>query len=192
MARRKRLPVALRESEAKRLLSVAYEHTLKNGKRRRIHMRNYLIVRTFFGAGLRVSELVNMGAEDLDLDRLDRAVAYVVAGKGDKDRNVPIPKTLAKELKAWLNGRRSGTVFGDVSVRQVQVMIKGMAKQAKIRRLVTPHKLRHTYATRLLESGADIRVVQELLGHASVSTTEIYLSVTPERTRAAVEKLDEP
>jgi integrase/recombinase XerD len=185
MPRRRRLPTFFRAKEAEALLGAAKSQ------------RDRLIVLVGLYLGLRVSEMTKLRVEDVDLvERL----AFVRQGKGDKDRYVPIPAGLVAPLRAWMGARQEGWLFpsrqggGRLASRTVQLLIKRLAAAAGIAgatlaRKCTPHKLRHSYATRLLEAGATIREVQELLGHSSVATTEIYTHVNPGRLRGAVDRL---
>jgi integrase/recombinase XerC len=154
--------------------------------------------------GLRVSELVNLRAADVDLAQ---ATILVNQGKGAKDRYVPISSHFLPDLQEWMRSqeqgassqepgarRRDGFVFssprgGRLSARTVQLRLEAIGKKAQIPRRLKPHTLRHTFATRLLERGANIREVQELMGHSSVATTEVYTHVVPERLRGAVDRL---
>lgn len=178
MARR-RLPKPLRGGEADRLAGHAGSE------------RDRLIIRCGLLLGLRVSEICALTVPEVDLDD---GIVLISRGKGDKDRYVPIPSQLVSELAAWLGGRREGYVFpsprgGPLTTRAVRYMVGRVAEEAGIVRRVAPHALRHTYATKLLDTGADLRQVQELLGHASISTTEVYLHVSRDRLRSAVERL---
>ena len=155
--------------------------------------RDRVIVLLGLYCGLRVSEIVGLRVEDLDLGR---GMLQVRHGKGDKDRALPIPSKLVPELRAWCEGR-TGWLFPSpasaakhLTSRAVQMSIKAAAARAGIVRRVTPHKLRHTAATKLLRSGMDIICLRDFLGHSSVSTTQIYTASDPEYLRSGVEKLD--
>lgn len=177
------LPKALTREEVKRLLSVI-PPTRK---------RDRLIVLLLYGAGLRVSELCNLKKDDVDLDR---GLIVVRGGKGAKDRVVPIPKYLADEIRAYLESRSDESEYllvedrrrrkDKLSTRNVWYLLKRYGQKAGVE--VTPHKLRHSFATHLLEEGVDIRAIQELLGHSNLSTTQIYTKVTVEHLRKAQEK----
>lgn len=178
MAKR-RLPKFLTEAEVKALIDACPTE------------RDRLIVRALYFLGLRVSELVNLRVEHLDLDQRS---CFVFAGKGDKDRYVPIPVRFLPELTRWVGSRVSGFLVTSsrsphLSVDAVQRMIKAAAARAGITKAVTPHKLRHTFATTLLNRGADLMQVKDLLGHSSVATTQIYLFCLPDRLRGAVDRL---
>ena len=166
---RKRLPQFLTEEEVEKLIMVAD------------NFRNKLIVRLLYTTGLRVSELVNLNWEDIDFKNKE---IIVRSGKGGKERIVLVDETTLKMLLKYreMTGKNKGSIF-DLSVRTVQHIIKELRERAKLTKKVTPHVLRHTFATHLLEAGADIRAIQELLGHSSLSTTQIYTHVTREHIR---------
>jgi integrase/recombinase XerD len=177
------LPKALTREEVKRLLSVI-PPTRK---------RDRLIVLLLYGAGLRVSELCNLKKDDVDLER---GIIVVRGGKGAKDRVVPIPKHLVDEIRAYLQSRSDDSEYllveerrkskDRLSTRNVWYILKRYGKKAGVE--VTPHRLRHSFATHLLEEGVDIRAIQELLGHSNLSTTQVYTKVTVEHLRRAQEK----
>ena len=162
------------------------------GDRDPVALRDRAILETLYGAGLRISELVALDVDDVDVE--DGSVRAV--GKGSKERVVPLGRFAIKALGAYLTrarpglaGPRSrGALFlnrrgGRLTRQGTTNIIREMARRAGIRKRVTPHMLRHSFATHLLEGGADIRVVQELLGHASLATTQIYTLVTQDRLR---------
>jgi integrase/recombinase XerD len=155
-------------------------------------LRDRAILETLYGAGLRISELVSLDMDDLDLDE----GSVRALGKGSKERVVPLGRYATRALEAYLvrgrpslAGPRSGAALflnqrgGRLTRQGCTNIIKAQARRAGIRKRVTPHMLRHSFATHLLEGGADVRVVQELLGHASVATTQIYTLVTKDRLR---------
>ena len=157
-----------------------------------VALRDRAILETLYGAGLRISELVGLDVDDVDLE--EGSVRAV--GKGSRERVVPVGRYGITALEAYLvRGRPSlarprtrGALFlnqrgGRLTRQGCTNIVKAMARRAGIRKRVTPHMLRHSFATHLLEGGADVRVVQELLGHASVATTQIYTLVTGERLR---------
>ncbi|AIU70834.1 recombinase XerC [Thermococcus eurythermalis] len=177
------LPKALTREEVKRLLSVI-PPTRK---------RDRLIVLLLYGAGLRVSELCNLKKGDIDLDR---GIIVVRGGKGAKDRVVPIPEFLAKEIRSYLETRSDSSEYllveerrknkDRLSPKTVWYLLRKYGEKAGVE--VTPHKLRHSFATHMLERGVDIRAIQELLGHSNLSTTQIYTKVTVEHLKKAQEK----
>ncbi len=145
--------------------------------------RNRAIVEVFFSCGLRVSELVNLRLSDLFLN--DRFLRVV--GKGNKERLVPISDRAVSELGFWFDDRRQMTIKpGEedyvflnrrghhLTRTMILIMVKRLGEAAGIRKTISPHTLRHSFATALLRGGADLRVIQVLLGHADIGTTEIY------------------
>ena len=177
----RRLPKTLVGDEPARLLAAIYKP----------HHRLIALMGLYLG--LRISEILNTRVEDLDLDR---GMCQVRHGKGDKDRAVPVPSKLLPKLLAWCAGRE-GLLFASskrpgrpICARTIQKMIRAAARRAGIARKVTPHVWRHTCATHLLRSGADIVEVRDILGHSSIATTQIYLSSDPARLQKAMERLD--
>ncbi len=155
------------------------------------------LLELLYAAGLRISEAVRLDLEDISLDG-----AFVrVIGKGDWARLVPVGEVAVEAVRAWLGGPRAavvaahhvepvrgGPLFLGASGRrlarqQAWAVVKRAAAAAGLPASVSPHTLRHSFATHLLEGGADLRIVQELLGHASISTTQLYTHVTGERIR---------
>lgn len=149
--------------------------------------RDKAILETFYSSGLRLSELANAKLENLDLD--ERILR--VTGKGNKTRIVPLGKEAQKALQYYLNKERkslvkpsktSSHIFisvrgGALSPERLRAIVKDRAKKAGIEENLYPHLLRHSFATHLLQNGADLRIIQELLGHADISTTQIYTHV---------------
>jgi integrase/recombinase XerD len=156
--------------------------------------RDRAILELLYGAGLRISELVGLDVDDVDLE--DAAVR--VFGKGSKERLVPIGRMARDAVAAYLTRGRPAlatersraalflnTRGGRLTRQSCSRLLDAHRTRAGITRVVTPHDLRHSFATHLLEGGADVRVVQELLGHASVATTQVYTLVTTEHLRTA-------
>jgi integrase/recombinase XerD len=181
------LPETLSVAEVERLLAAA----AAAGERDRA------LLELLYAAGLRISEAIRLDLEDVSLDG-----AFVrVIGKGDRERLVPIGEVAIEALRGWLDGPRrllvaahhvepirGGPVFvgergGRIARQQAWATVKRAAAAAGLSERVSPHTLRHSFATHLLEGGADLRIVQELLGHASISTTQLYTHVTGERIR---------
>ena len=149
-----------------------------------LRARDVAILELLYASGLRVSELTGLNLDDLD--RTERTVR--VLGKGRKERMVPYGEAAAQALEAWLGerGEASGPVFtnargGRLTVRSVHTIVCRAARAAGITRRVSPHTLRHTFATHLLDGGADLRAIQELLGHSRLSTTQRYTHVGAEQ-----------
>lgn len=156
-------------------------------------MRNRLIVELLYASGLRVSELTELKMNDIDISNKE----IRVTGKGDKERIVYFGDYAKKYLELYLkegrkellNNKKSDYLLinnlGDnLSTRGVQMVIDDIVKQASLKHNISPHALRHTFATDLLNNGADLKSVQELLGHSSLSTTQIYTHITNERLRS--------
>ena len=157
-----------------------------------VGIRDRAILELLYGCGLRVSELVG-----LDTDRVDLASQQVrVIGKGNKERRVPMGDEARERMHRyrsgprgeWTAGRPTAAVFVSqrgrrLSRESVWRMVKRWSRAAGVADRVTPHTFRHSFATHLLEGGADLRVVQALLGHASISTTQLYTHLTGERVR---------
>ena len=164
------------------------------GPDRPVGLRDRAILELLYGAGLRVSELTGLDVDDLDLEE----GSVRVFGKGSKERDVPVGRMAREAVAAYLtrgrpalaSARSRSALFlnargGRLTRQSCARLVDAHARAAGIRRTVTPHDLRHSFATHLLEGGADVRVVQELLGHASVATTQIYTLVTTEHLRMA-------
>lgn len=160
-------------------------------------LRDRAIVELLFSSGLRVSELVNLNRDHINLSRRE----FMVRGKGQKDRPVFISKSAAEHVSSYLDARidslpalflsysrRNATpnLSGDyrrLSARSIQRMISQYARLAGITKHVSPHTMRHSFATDLLMNGADLRSVQSLLGHSNISTTQVYTHVTDQHLK---------
>ncbi len=157
--------------------------------------RNKAIIEVLFSCGLRVSELTNLKLSNLYLDE-----EYVrVEGKGRKERLVPISQKAIKELGYWFDDRRlmnikkgeEDYVFlnrrgAHLTRTMILIMVKKYAEKAGIKKTISPHTFRHSFATALLEGGADLRVIQAMLGHESIGTTEIYTHIDTHTLREAI------
>lgn len=156
-------------------------------------IRNRLIIELLYATGLRVSELTNLTINDIDISNKE----IRVMGKGEKERIVYFGDYAKKYLtiylddsrKELLNHKRTNYLLinnqGEpLSTRGVQMVIEDIVKKAALKHNISPHSLRHTFATDLLNNGADLKSVQELLGHSSLSTTQIYTHITNERLRS--------
>ncbi|MGH2739762.1 MAG: site-specific tyrosine recombinase XerD [Actinomycetota bacterium] len=166
------------------------------GREGPVALRDSALLETLYGAGLRISELVALDVDDVDLDE----GSVRAMGKGSKERIIPLGRYGVKALERYLvqaraelaGPRTRGALFlnqrgGRLTRQGCTNIVKTMARRAGIRHRVTPHMLRHSFATHLLEGGADVRVVQELLGHARLSTTQIYTLITSDRLRDVYE-----
>jgi site-specific recombinase XerD len=183
-----RLPHVLRADELHQVLD---EPLVRPDLPPAVRARDDAVLELLYGSGLRVSELCGLRTGDVDLDR--RTVT--VWGKGAKQRSVPLSRPAAEAVAAWLAGGRAelaGPGVGDLlfanrlgrplTPRDVRRILDARAPTP-----THPHALRHTYATHLLDGGADLRVVQELLGHADLTTTQLYTHVSRERLRRVVD-----
>ena len=157
--------------------------------------RNRAIIEVLFSCGLRVSELVTLKLSDLYLED-----GYLrIMGKGSKERLVPISTRAIKELGFWFDDRRHMTIKpgeedyvflnrrgANLTRTMILIMIKQQAEAAGIRKTISPHTLRHSFATALLEGGADLRAIQAMLGHESIGTTEIYTHIDTSTLRQEI------
>jgi integrase/recombinase XerC len=200
-----RLPVVLRNEEAGDLVEAPSAPAPTGGGRGEaravleaaVALRDRAILELLYGSGLRVAEVASLTVEAVDLER----ARVLVHGKGSKDREVPLSDYSVEAVRAYLVGGRPAmgpeeatrTLFfnrrrKDISTRDIRAMVTQYGERTLSGRRVTPHTLRHSFATHLLEGGADIRAVQELLGHASVATTQRYTHVSRSRLVDAYRK----
>ncbi|XCB30955.1 site-specific tyrosine recombinase XerD [Arcanobacterium hippocoleae] len=182
----KRLPKAISIAEMNSLIAAAGAGNTP------IQLRDKALFEVLYGTGARISEAVNLSVDDIDIEtRFLR-----LFGKGAKERVVPLGSFAVKAVESYLvrgrpalalKGKGNTALFlnkrgNPLSRQSAWEAIQGAAKQVHLEN-ISPHTFRHSFATHLLEGGADIRTVQELLGHASVSTTQIYTKVTPQSLR---------
>jgi len=154
------------------------------------YTKSKLIIKLLYSTGIRVSELVNLKWQDLEPSQ---GTAWVRQGKGQKDRLITISKQLCEELQT-IKKENTQYIFpgqnGKMSTRNVQSIIKRAGKKANIDKDITPHTLRHSFATHLLENGNDLRIIQELLGHSNIQTTQIYTHISSEAKQNVNNPLD--
>jgi len=190
----KKLPSFLYLEEINKLIETPPEHTI-------FGIRDRAILELLYGTGMRVGELVNLNIHDIDLyEKIVR-----VFGKGSKERILPLGNPGIKAVQEYLTGRNifrknisinkndPDALFlnrfgGRLSARSIRRIIIKYMKIAGLNKKISPHVLRHSFATHLLGGGADLRSVQELLGHESLSTTQIYTHITKERLKAIYKK----
>jgi integrase/recombinase XerD len=183
----RRLPKALPLEQVERIIGAA---AIKGQEEQPAGLRARALLEFLYGTGARISEAVGLDIDDLDLTQ--RSVR--LSGKGGKQRVLPVGSYATDALTAWLERGRPSlspkgpAVFlnargGRLSRQTAWTTLGAAARRAGIETTVSPHVLRHSYATHLLDGGADIRVVQELLGHASVTTTQVYTLVTVDMLR---------
>jgi integrase/recombinase XerD len=183
----RRLPKAISVEDVERLLSAT------GGDPTSISLRDRALLEVLYGTGARISEAVGLSADDLDLE----ARVVRLSGKGGKQRLVPMGTLARTAVEAYLvrgrpalaaAGKGTSVLFlnargGPLSRQSAWTILRSAATRAGLTVDVSPHTLRHSFATHLLEGGADVRVVQELLGHASVTTTQVYTLVTVDTLR---------
>jgi len=186
----KRLPKTLSGDEVELLLNRPDRSTPQG-------LRDKAMLELLYATGLRVSELTGLRLRDVNMER----EFLIVLGKGSKERVVPFGETASRNLERYLSGARPLLLKGAecdalfISSRRRQitrqmfwVRMRHYVRQAGIRKHVSPHTLRHSFATHLLDNGADLRSVQAMLGHADISTTQIYTQVSRERLRQLHER----
>jgi site-specific recombinase XerD len=145
------------------------------------NIKHKCILELLYAGGLRLNELLNLKIKDIDSSSM---IIHIELAKGKKDRKVMLSEVLLEDLRKYYKECApkdylfEGQYGGQYSARSVQAIVRQAAKKAKVQKSVTPHMLRHSFATHLLEAGTDIRFIQELLGHNSLKTTEIYTHVT--------------
>lgn len=167
--RHQKLPVVLSREDIRKIIGVT-----KNNKHR-------LIISLAYGTGLRVSEIINLRVEDVDIKELS---VVVREGKGGKDRISILPEKLKNDLLNMMVGKAGKAYLfesergGRLTTRTAQAIFAKSLALARIKKEATFHSLRHSFATHLLENGVDVRYIQQLLGHASITTTQLYTKVT--------------
>ncbi len=174
----KSLPEVLSKEEVKKLIEASDTQ------------KSRLIISLLYSSGLRVSELVNLKVSEINLTE---KTGWVRKGKGSKDRLFTLSAALADDLIAYLKDRQNIYLFSKekpLSTRNIQKIIKGTKNRAGIQKKVTPHTLRHSFATHLLENGTDIRIIQTMLGHSSLNTTQVYTHVSSEQIKKVQNPLD--
>lgn len=183
-----KIPIFLSEREVERLLNVPSTNNLYG-------IRDKTILEVLYGAGLRISELVNLNVNDLNLSK-----GWIkVLGKGSKERIIPLGRKACYWIRSYLRERKKEddekrrALFCNrynkrISRQSCWKAVKKYALKAGITKKISPHTLRHSFATHLLSRDADLRSVQELLGHTNISTTQIYTHITQERLKRAYNK----
>jgi integrase/recombinase XerC len=187
----KPLPKFLTENQTKSLIQNFKIHDTESKKPNFLGLRDQLIIKTLYSGGLRVSELVSLNYEDIDFQN----ATLRVKGKGGKERITPIGRQVLQDLIHFRDNHaqdaslQSPVITGKsgkrLTTRSIQLILKKRLRQTNLPEDLSPHKLRHSFATHLLDRGADIRAVQELLGHSSLSTTQIYTHLSIARLKEA-------
>jgi site-specific recombinase XerD len=170
MKRPKRLPEVLSKEEVLLVIRNISNH------------KHQLLIKTIYGCGLRVSEAICLKKNDI---RFSEGIIFIHQGKGKKDRITILPFSLSKELEAYIYLRNDSNPYvfdsskgGHLTVKSVQKIVEKAVNKAEINKDVHVHTLRHSYATHLLEAGTDLRIIQRLLGHADIKSTQIYTHVS--------------
>lgn len=171
--REKKMPSVLTKNEIKKLI--------ESGRNK----KSKFVIKFLYSTGLKVSELVNLKKQDIELSE---KIGWVRQGKGKKDRIFILPLALINDIKDTMENE-SDKIF-PVTVRAIQKIVKNTCRRAEIQKKISPHTLRHSYATHLLEAGTDIRKIQELLGHSNLQTTQIYTHVSTEELKKIQSPLD--
>lgn len=180
--REKRIPTVLTIEEVRKLIS-----SINNSKSR-------MMISMIYACGFRVSEIVSLKIKDIDFNE---KTGHIRQAKGKKDRFFNIPASISEELRKHAEEQQNKNIEllfsgpkGMLSTRNIEKIVKKAALKAGIGKRVMPHTLRHSFATHLLESGTDIRKIQELLGHADLSTTQIYTHISSEELKKVKSPLD--
>ncbi len=195
--KRQNLPSVLSEEEVIKLLNTAYLDKTTHG------IRNVAMLELLYASGMRISELISLKLSHLQVNNNYIKPYILITGKGDKERIIAINRKSISALREYLEVRESFTLKkndpwlfpskqsdqGHITRQYFAKLLKKIAIDAEINpKDVSPHKLRHSFATHLLNHGADLRVIQELLGHKNVSTTQIYTHVANEKLKSTVEQ----
>jgi integrase/recombinase XerC len=191
---------ALIKADSSREPAVARSDSRREQRRELRRVRDRALTELLYGAGIRVGELVGLDVRDIDL----RAHEIRVMGKGSKERVVPLPHLCHQALSRWIELRTGPGILGEplfialrprrepsprrLADREVRRILKERGLSVGIQDRVHPHRIRHSYATHLLDMGADLREIQELLGHASLSTTQKYTAVSAEHLRQVYDR----
>jgi integrase/recombinase XerD len=175
----KKLPQVLTKEEVKKVINQC--ETLKSK----------LIVSLLYSSGLRVSEITMLKPSNIDFNE---GIGWVRSGKGSKDRAFIISKDLLEELKSYTNKKQDyNYLFSKakpLTTRNIQKIVKRLRDKTKITKNITPHTLRHSFATHLLEGGTNIRLIQSLLGHSSLNTTQLYTHISTDQLKQVENPLD--
>jgi integrase/recombinase XerC len=180
----KKLPIFLDEKEVVKLIEAPKGQDI-------VSLRDRAVLETLYSTGIRVSELVGLNVENIDFI----GGIIKVFGKGKKERLTPIGDKAVRAIRNYLDKRKSaaravflGKSNSRITDRTIRRIVTKYINIASLRHNISPHTMRHSFATHMLNKGADLRSVQELLGHANLSTTQIYTHVTTERLKAVYEK----
>lgn len=178
--RNKTIPIILTKEEIKSMIDST------------LNIKHNLILKLLYGCGLRNSEVTNINKNDLNFTE---GLIHIKMAKGKKDRFVKIPESIIEELEGYCLLNKDEILFpsnrgGKLTTATIQAIVKQSAKKAKIKKEVYPHLLRHSFATHLLESGTDLRIIQKLLGHSDIKTTQIYTQISQANIKNIKSPLD--
>lgn len=179
--RNKTIPEILTPEEIKRLIEATS------------NIKHKLIIKLLYGCGLRVLELVNLRKQDINFQE---TLLHIKLSKGRKDRFVKIPNSIKEELENYYKLNNSDIFFqsargGKLATNTIRKILKNSSKKAGITKNIHPHTLRHSFATHLLERGTDLRLIQKLLGHSDIKTTQIYLQISNQLIKNIKSPLDD-
>ena len=155
-----------------------------------LNIKHRLIIKLLYGCGLKVSEIVNLKKVDINFGE---GLIHIKLSKGKRDRFVKIPSSIKEELNNYIKNVESEILFpsnrgGKLTKDTIQKIVRNSARKAKIKKRVYPHLLRHSFATHLLERGTDLRIIQKLLGHSDIKTTQIYTQIS----QASIKNINSP
>jgi integrase/recombinase XerD len=178
--RNKTIPIILTSEEISSMIN-----STKN-------IKHKLIIKLLYGCGLRVSEIINLKKSDLNFEE---ELIHIKLSKGKKDRFVKLPSSIKNELISYTNISESEILFpsnrsGKLTKKSIGQIVQNSAKKSAIQKRVYPHLLRHSFATHLLEQGTDLRIIQKLLGHSDIKTTQIYTQISQQSIKNIRSPLD--
>src|SRR3989338_2930033 len=178
--RDKKIPLILTKEEIKSMID-----STRN-------IKHQIILKILYGCGLRVSELINLNKKDVNLKE---ELIHIKLAKGRKDRFVKIPSSLISDLKNYCELLNDEVLFPSnrvckFTIETIQEVVKQSANRSGVKKRVYPHLLRHSFATHLLEQGTDLRLIQKLLGHSDIKTTQIYLKISNQSIKNVQSPLD--
>ncbi len=178
--RNKSIPIILTKEEVKSMIDATN------------NIKHKLILKMLYGCGLRVSEIINLKKQDINFNE---KLIHICLSKGKKDRFVKLPESLLKDLESYCRLSNEDILFpsnrsGKLTKKTIAKVVENSAKKAGIAKNVYPHLLRHSFATHLLEQGTDLRIIQKLLGHSDIRTTQMYTQISQQNIKNVRSPLD--